>query len=281
MDTNTTVLLFDIDGTLTDPRELLGEEMAQALGNLKVPFHVAAGSNLDLVEPQFLKPLESFGFRKNFHGFVNNGSAHYLCNFSDGYQLEPMGSFDFEEHLGKAEFDHLMSELLGAMQRDEFRLPDTVKVMGEQVKNRDSMVNFSPSGRPAAGVLSEAALANRKAFVEFDKSEDYRKKLIAYMEAKFESLIREKQLRIMLGGETSFDIVVEGQDKTAPLRWLLDGGVERIVFMGDALFPGGNDSVIQDWVDRWTGEGECPVEAVMVDGWKDTLEKLRGGGFLD
>ncbi len=280
MDTPDTVLLFDIDGTLTDPREPLVRTMSDALGNLSVPFHVAAGSNMDLVEPQFLELLYEHGFRKDFHAFVNNGSTHYFCPFSDSYKLELVEAFDFEKHLGTDDFNWLMSELAAAMELPEFALGEGVQVMGDQVKSRGSMVNFSPSGRPAAGVLSEEALANRKAFVAFDKANLYRAKLVDFLKSKVARLIDEKDLKIMLGGETSFDIVIDGQDKTASVRWCLERGFKNIVFVGDALFPGGNDSVITDWISKWSGEGTCPVEAIQVDGWKDTLCKLEARGWL-
>ncbi len=42
-----------------------------------------------------------------------------------------------------------------------------------------------------------------------------------------------------LGGQTSFDIGIEGEDKTKPIRQLIAAGYKNIVFIGDALlfFP--------------------------------------------
>ncbi|MDA7916009.1 hypothetical protein N9B94_02095 [Verrucomicrobia bacterium] len=280
MEETKTVLLFDIDGTLTAPRELICDTMSQALSDLNIPFHVAAGSNMDLVEPQLLKPLYEHGFRKDFHAFVNNGSAHFGCAFSKAYELKPLGAFDFEAHLGSADFEFLMAELGNAMKLPEFALPALVNVMGDQVKHRGSMVNFSPSGRPNAGVLNDAALKNRKAFVTFDKANSYRNKLVDFLESRLGRLMNEKHLKIMLGGETSFDIVIHGQDKTAPVRWLLEKGVEEIVFIGDALFPGGNDSVVQDFVDSWNKDKKCPVVTISVESWQETLSVLRSRDWI-
>lgn len=136
------------------------------------------------------------------------------------------------------------------------------------------MLNFSPIGRPV-GALSPGAFANREAFVAFDQATGYRLSLLKALKAALEPLSREKKLRIMLGGQTSFDILIEGMDKTYALRTLLARGVRRIVFIGDALFEGGNDSVVMRFVSEWKGPGPCPVETVQVSSWQETLAFLQ------
>src|SRR5512133_2706514 len=93
-------LLMDIDGTLTPPREPLRSEMAQTLARLRVPFHVAAGSDLPLIEPQFFRPLWDFGVRRDFEAFINNGALHCRCPYSQRYAVDIVEGFDFQNHLG-------------------------------------------------------------------------------------------------------------------------------------------------------------------------------------
>jgi hypothetical protein len=88
-------------------------------------------------------------------------------------------------------------------------------------------------------------------------------------------LINRKQLHITLGGQTSFDIGIIGQDKTKPVRTLLDDGFEKVIFIGDALFEGGNDGAIIDYIRSWPSELKCPVEAIQVNSWRETLEILH------
>lgn len=85
----------------------------------------------------------------------------------------------------------------------------------------------------------------------------------------------------MLGGQTSFDIVVRGQDKTNAVRCLLAEGVRRIYFLGDALHPGGNDSVIREYVEAWSEPGPCPVVAIEVNDWRDTIHTFEKHEWLD
>lgn len=272
-------VLTDIDGTLTPARRALQSEMAEALKRLKVEFHVAAGSDLKLVEPQFLRPLWDFGFRRDFDAFVSNGATHLHCAFSRGFLVENVHDFHFRSHLGEANYQRLLDSIGGILSDPEFALPSTVVVIGEQIVDRDSMLNFAPIGRPK-GELSEDAFANRKRFVEFDRSTEYRKRIRDRMVRELSSVISEKGLRIMFGGETSFDIVIEGNDKTKPVRALLDRGIREVVFLGDALFPGGNDSVISDFVTNWKGSGPCPLRPIQVADWKDTIRVMEREGWL-
>jgi phosphomannomutase len=276
-----TALLFDIDGTLTVPRQPLGAEMAEALKAINIPWHVAAGSSLDLVIPQFLQPLWDFGCRRDFEAFVSNGSAHYRCPFSEKFSIDEILLFDFEKHVGPGNFNFLLRELESVLNDPAFALPDTVSVIGDQIKNRGSMVNCTPIGRPAKAALDETALNNRTAFAAFDKETNYRRRVIEHLNQRLADIISENKLRIMLGGETSFDLVIAGQDKTNAVTTLNREGVERIVFFGDALFPGGNDSVITDFIAAWDSEAPCPVEAIQVDSWEHTVAELRKSGWLE
>jgi hypothetical protein len=274
-------LLFDIDGTLTAPRIPLNAEMADALKRLNVPWHVAAGSNLDLVTPQFLQPLWDFGCRRNFDAFVSNGSAHFRCPFSSHFSIDEVSIFDFGKHLGADGFERLMNELRAILESEEFQLPESVIVIGEQIGNRGSMVNCVPIGRPAKASLDDDALRNREAFAAFDRETNYRRRVIDHLNSRLSEIIATRNLRIMLGGETSFDLVIEGKDKTNAVTTLTDAGCEKIVFIGDALFPGGNDSVIMDFIDRWDAPEPCPVSAIKVDGWENTLREFHENGWVE
>lgn len=272
-------LLFDIDGTLTPPRRRLLPEMAAALGRLTVPFHVAAGSDLPLVQPQFLEPLWEYGFRGDFEAFLSNGSAHYRCEYRREPSLVKIEEFNFRRHFGDEDYAELLETTEAILDDAAFRLPPPLRVLGERLVDRSSMLNVTPIGRPR-GELDGAAIENRERFAEFDRETGYRRKMLEVFEARLGQLQAEHELLIMLGGETSFDFVVAGMDKTNAVRGLFAEGYERLVFVGDALFEGGNDSVISDYIAAWDGRGECPLEAIQVDGWEDTLRALEARGWL-
>ncbi len=272
-------LLLDIDGTLTPPRQNLRRAMAAALGRLTVPFHVAAGSDLALVEPQFLAPLWDFGFRGGFEAFVSNGAAHYRCDYGPALSIVKRSEFDLRRHLGEGDFGRLFATLDSILGREEHQLPAPLEVIGKRIVDRGGMVNVTPIGRPP-GALGAAAQRNREAFAVFDRETGYRRRMLLSLRRELDWLCRDKGLQILLGGETSFDLVIEDMDKTNAVRGLLALGVEKVVFLGDALWEGGNDAVIGDLIARWQPVSSCPLEAIQVEGWEHTIEIFRARGWL-
>jgi len=274
-----TAALFDIDNTLTPPREPLQSEMAEVLKRMRVPFHVAAGSDLPLVQDQFLEPLFRFGFRGQFEAFLSNGAIHYRCYYSETMSIQVVSAFNLREYLGEDDYAFLIGVLKKVLEDPQYQLPANLKVLGERIVDRSSMINLAPIGR----LTQETAesLTNRKAFVEFDSTTGYRKRLLSHLQQEVARLIDKRQLSITLGGQTSFDIGVVGKDKTNSVRTLVSEGYEKAIFFGDALFEGGNDHVMQKFVDEWKGPGPCPLETVQVDGWKDTINKLYKYEFVD
>ncbi len=272
-------LVFDIDGTLTTPRQRIRRSMVDALRNLKVPFHVAAGSDLRLVSPQLLEPLWELGYRGDFDAFLNNGAAHYRCRYRDEWEVTKLDELDFQHHFGEEGYAHLLKTVEEVLDEDQFRLPPPVRVIGDRLVDRSSMLNVAPAGRPRSK-LGEEAQKNRELFVRFDEETGYRRRMMEALHARLADLQAEKGLLIMLGGETSFDFVVAGMDKTHAVRTLLKDGYERLVFLGDALFEGGNDSVIIGFIESWEEERECPLEAIPVDGFEETIRVLERRGWL-
>ena len=124
--------------------------MADRLRALKVPFHLAAGSNLSLVEEQFLLPAYAFGIRRTLDAFVCNGSDRYRCLLGDRYAVHPLRRFDLQGHLGAADYQGLIELLHRTLALPEFQLPDPTLILGERVLDRGSMINLAPIGRPTA-----------------------------------------------------------------------------------------------------------------------------------
>ena len=272
-------LVFDIDNTLTPPRRPIEKEMADILKNLKIPFFLVAGSDLPLIKDQFINPMHEFGFRGEFDGFLCNGATRYRCTFSDTVSIKTIRDFDFREYLGEDNFKFMLSVIEETLAMEEFKMPPPMSVIGNQITFRHSMVNVAPIGRPT-GKLSEEAYRNRDELVKYDKETGVRRKMLAHLNDRLTRLREEKKLYISLGGETSFDIVIEGNDKSYAIDRLLNEGFEELVFLGDALFEGGNDEAILHYINRWPKDKECPVEAIKVEGWKETIENLNKMGFI-
>jgi hydroxymethylpyrimidine pyrophosphatase-like HAD family hydrolase len=256
------------------------KEMAEALSRLNVDFFLAAGSDLPLVKDQFFDQLKIFNYTGVFEAFLNNGASQFHCDYSKGYSIKPLRKFDIQKRLGAKNYSRLLGVLRDILHDKDFALPRSVKVTGAQIIERGSMVNFAPSGRPVNIKLTKPDLLNRKNFVEFDRSYGYRAAVLKHLKTELSDLMEDKDLKFLFGGQTSFDIVIKGMDKTNPIKILLKRGYGRVVFLGDALFPGGNDSVVMDFIKEWDGPRPCPVVAIKVESWENTIDQFKANGWL-
>jgi hydroxymethylpyrimidine pyrophosphatase-like HAD family hydrolase len=265
-------IVFDIDNTLTPPREALDREMARRLGELARPFALAAGSDLGLLMSQFFEPLHAHGYRGEFDAFICNGASRYRCRSGAELSVTPVDEFSLERHLGKQRFAAL-SALLDEMLADpRFALPASVPIVGPRLVDRQAMINIAPSGRQR-GALSAEARESREQFVRFDESTGYRARLMPVLRAALDERLPGNDLLLTLGGQTSFDLVVRGRDKSFAVRSLLAEGATHVTYVGDALFPGGNDAAVSDFVAAWPG-GNCPVEVIQVTDYRHTARLM-------
>lgn len=275
-----TALVFDVDNTLTPPRRPLGSDMAAALAKLKVPFALAAGSDLHIVTDQFFTPLHGFGYRGAFDAYLCNGATRYRCDCGDALAVDLVEDFNIVDYLGPEASRFVLGVLERSLSRPEFQLPPHLSVIGDRIIDRKSMVNLAPIGRPRGGNLADAAQKNRDAFVEFDAQSGYRTRYLSYLRAELAPIAAEKNLVVTYGGQTSFDLVIRGRDKTYPIRSLLKAGYTEVYYFGDALFEGGNDAAVMDMITEWSGASPCPVKAERVDSCDQTLARLAVLGFL-
>jgi hydroxymethylpyrimidine pyrophosphatase-like HAD family hydrolase len=101
-------------------------------------------------------------------------------------------------------------------------------VWGEVIEDRGSQITFSALGQ-------QAPLDEKKTW---DPDFAKRKKIKAFLD----KLIPEFSVR--LGGATSVDVTKPGIDKAYGIRKLRDTlgvAIQEMIYVGDALFPGGND----------------------------------------
>jgi hydroxymethylpyrimidine pyrophosphatase-like HAD family hydrolase len=268
----TLAIVFDIDNTLTPPREALDRDMAERLGALEPPFALAAGSDLGLLMSQFFEPLHAYGYRGEFDAFICNGASRYRCRSADQLVVAPVDEFSLSAHLGAARFAALTELLDGLWSDERFALPADVPVAGPRIIDRQAMINVAPSGRER-GALSAAARESREAFVAFDARTGYRQRLMQVLRAALDARLPGNDLLLTLGGQTSFDLVVRGRDKSFAVRSLLDEGATRVIYVGDALFPGGNDAAVSEYAA--TLSPPCPVEVIQVADHHETARLMQ------
>lgn len=274
-------LVFDVDNTLTPPRAPIEPTMADALNALTEPFFLAAGSDIGMIEGQIVAPLyERYGFRGSLDMFLCNGSSRYRSTLAgDGFSVVSVSQFSLAEYLGEEELERLKTVLEALLKSNAHLLDDSVHVGKNRLVDRGPMINLTPIGR-SLGEVTEAERRNREAFVEFDQRTGYRLDLLDEITRTLAEQGFDEGLFLTLGGQTSFDIVVRGYDKSFAVQTLISEGFTDLVYFGDALHEHGNDAAITRFIEDWSEPGPCPVRAVPVDGWRQTIEELNDLGVV-
>jgi len=213
-----TLALFDVDGTLTPPRQGVTPEVLSALEALRAKgVHVAIVGGSDLV-----KVTEQLG-----EGLLQYPFVDYV--FTENGLLAHKHGQEFHRENLKARFGEATYQ---AFVKSALRLiadQDIPVMTGTFIEYRNGMVNISPLGR-------NASQAERDAFEAYDREHKVRQKMIETLTATWGQKL---DLRYSIGGQISFDVFPMGWDKTYCLRFLED--YDTIHFFGDKTFPGGND----------------------------------------
>jgi phosphomannomutase len=213
------LIVFDLDGTLAESKSPLDAEMGILLSSLIGFVKVAVISGGDW--PQFKKQLLS-NLPHDEH--LKNLSLLPTCGtkfFQYAGDWEKLYSEDFTSK----EKEGIVRSLKQVVESSGFKDKQT---WGEQIEDRGSQITFSALGQ-------QAPLEKKE---KWDPDFAKRKKV----KASFDELMPGFSVR--LGGTTSVDVTKTGIDKgygIRKLRDILGVAIEEMIFVGDALFPGGND----------------------------------------
>jgi phosphomannomutase len=213
------LIVFDLDGTLAESKSSLDTEMASLLSALLgiVKVAVISGGNWPQFEKQVLSNLPHDEHLKNLSLLPTCGTKFY--QFTGDWKKIYSEDFTYEEKR------KITSSLKQAIDSSDFKVE---KVWGEAIEDRGSQITYSALGQ-------EAPIDEKK---KWDPDFSKRKKIKALLD----ELIPEFSVR--LGGTTSVDVTKPGIDKAYGMRKLRDTlgiSIQEMIFIGDALFPGGND----------------------------------------
>lgn len=234
-----TLVLFDVDGTLTPARLFVSDEVKETLIKLrkKVVIGFVGGSDLSKqVEQLGSTVIDDFDY-----AFAENGLTAYRL----GKQME---SQSFINWIGEEEYNKLAKFILGYLANI-----DLPKRRGTFLEFRNGMINVSPIGR-------NASTEERNEFEAYDKIHGIRAKFVEALRKEFSHLA----LTFSIGGQISFDVFPTGWDKTYCLNRVSEEGFETIHFFGDKTFKGGNDwEIYED--ERTIGHSvTCPEDTVKL-----------------
>ena len=214
-----TVVAFDLDGTLAESKQAVDQEMSALLCRLTKFVIVAVISGGDW--PQFEQQLVSgLPPETNFSKmFLLPTSGTKLFRYNNGWQRAYADVYSAEE---RARILHALNDTLAVLGFS------SDQSWGDKIEDRESQITFS-------GLGQDAPLGPKKAWdPDFAKRKLLQASLIPLLPG----------FSVNIGGSTSIDITRTGVDKAYGIRKLADTAriaVSSMIFVGDALYPGGND----------------------------------------
>ena len=214
------LIAFDLDGTLAESKQPLAAEMAGALAELLAVADVAVISGGDW--PQFEKQVASRlpAHADLFRLWLMPTTGTKLFTHREGaWQPVYAELFDDEQKTNILEAFDASLEATGFVPEETW---------GERIEDRGSQITFSALGQQAPIHAKEI----------WDP--DFAKRKIIQADLR----TRLPGLSINMGGATSIDVTREGVDKGYGLKKLAEASgfpLDTMLFIGDAIFPGGND----------------------------------------
>ena len=243
---NKTLIVFDMDGTLTPSKGPMGHDMARLLERLlkRKTVAVIGGGRYEQFQRQFIGRAKfPKGLMAKLTLFPTSAAAFY--RWQNGW--EKMYARELSAPAKRktfAAFKHVFREA-------GYKHPR--KVYGQLIEDRGTQITFSAVGQKAP----------LRVKMRWHGEHDTLRKRLARLLAK-----KLPALEVRLGGLTSIDITEKGIDKAYGIRQIKKAlGVDSgdMLFIGDGIFPGGNDYAVVR-----TG-----VEYVKVRGPEETKKVIR------
>lgn len=240
------MIIFDLDGTLALSKCAISKSTAILLQQLLKKYKVAIITGGDF--PRF--ETQIFPMIGNDEEILSN---LYICpTCSTKMYIFKNGRWSklYSEDLTESEKKNILACFNKAIEKVGFKPKQT---WGEIIEDRGTQITFSALGQ-------EAPLSEKEKW-----DPDFKKRIAI-------KNILDKNLKgfyIRLGGLTSIDITREGIDKAYGIKKLMDIakiGLMDILFIGDAIFPGGNDYPAQELgVDCKKTSGPSETEKIIEE----------------
>ena len=213
------LIVFDLDGTLAESKSAIDAEMSALLGALLGVVRVAviSGGAFPQFETQLVANLPATGDLTRLSLLPTCGTRFY--EYDGSWKLLYAEDFSAEQK------KKIIAALNEAVDKSGFKAE---KTWGEAIEDRDSQITYSALGQ-------QAPLDAKK---NWDPDFSKRRKIKALLDPML------PDFAVHLGGSTSIDITLPGIDKAYgiyKLRDILNVSIAEMIYVGDALFPGGND----------------------------------------
>lgn len=245
------IIAFDLDGTLTVSKSPITENMAGLIKQLakQKKVVVISGGWFKQFKTQLLPSFHNddsmIPFVHNLTLLPTSGSQRYEYN-----EIKKEWELTDKEPLEDEVKDRAKKLLKEIIDSNLYDIP--AKSIGDIIEDRDTQITFTPNGQQAPIELKRL----------WDPDRKKREKIKEILTPKL------PEVDILINGSSSIDIVPKGFNKAVGLQRLLDKfGLKKsdMIFVGDALFPGGNDYSVK----------EAGVETIAVKGPEETAIVIK------
>ena len=245
IDQNKICYIFDVDGTLTRPRQKMDSLFAN----------------------------EFIAWSQNKQCFVATGS-----DYNKTKEQVPWDVLDRFQNIFCCMGNEVRGEHGKILKKSNFIIPDALEVdlaeilekskypikTGNHLEFRTGMVNFSVVGR-------NASKNQRDEYNHWDFQNRERESIVKFINKNYPTL------EASIGGSISVDVIEVGADKGQIIHYLENAGASKIVFVGDKCIPGGND-----WgIIRELEKSNLAFEWYQVRGPEETLSLIRMNKVFD
>jgi HAD superfamily hydrolase (TIGR01484 family) len=222
-----TAIAFDLDGTLAESKSPLTPLMGTLLAKLttKMPVAVMSGGSFAQFQKQFLTNMPHHAEYKNLYLFPTSAAQCYTWQDGDWKVL-------YDNPFTPEERAKVLKALDESLKETGLDVPPP-QLWGAQTEDRGSQVTWSALGQQAPTPEKTAWDPDRK------KRAPLQAALIA----------RLPGFSIRANATNSIDITREGMTKAYGVQKFSEitgQPISSMLYVGDALFPGGNDEIVKE-----------------------------------
>jgi phosphomannomutase len=221
------VVVFDLDKTLAASKQAITDDMADLLTWLLAYTSIAvtSGGKLEQLEQQITERMTQAPDFLNFYLLPTSGAALYAS-------IQDSWTKIYAEELSIEEVVRIEKIMETAIQETNV-IDLSMEPFGDRIEFRGAQVTLS--------ALGQQAPIDQKEAWDPDGS-----KRIALRDAIAKQL---PEYDVKRGGSTSIDVTRKGINKAYGVRKLSDYlkiPISDMMYVGDALMPGGNDEVVKE-----------------------------------